>query len=124
MGDFAPASAEALGDTTSGTIVNNDAILTVWDNVQVGAEPLTLNGAGTPDFVGVISGSGRVIQNGAGTTLLRATNTYAGGTRVNAGVLQISSDGNLGAAAGAVTLGAGTLQTITPRSFAARTSGR
>ncbi len=39
----------------------------------------------------LISGSGNVVQNGAGTTILGAANTYAGTTTVNAGTLQLTS---------------------------------
>lgn len=62
-------------------------------------------------FNGVISGSGAVTQDGAGTTTLVGINSYAGGTTINAGILKVSSDANLGAAAGALTFNGGTLQT-------------
>ncbi|MGJ7511463.1 autotransporter-associated beta strand repeat-containing protein [Variovorax sp. GT1P44] len=62
-------------------------------------------------FGGVVSGSGAVVQAGAGTTVLTGTNTYGGGTTIAAGTLRISQDANLGAAGGALTLAGGTLQT-------------
>ena len=40
-------------------------------------------------FAGNISGNGRVTQIGIGTTILTGTNTYAGGTTINAGTLQL-----------------------------------
>jgi autotransporter-associated beta strand protein len=46
-----------------------------------------------------------------GTLTLTGNNTYTGGTSINGGILSISSDGNLGGAAGGLTLAGGTLQT-------------
>jgi autotransporter-associated beta strand protein len=43
-------------------------------------------------------------KTGSGTLTLSGTNTYTGGTTVSAGTLSVSSDANLGAAGGAVTL--------------------
>ena len=46
------------------------------------------------DFSGsAITGTGGFLQNGSGTTVLNATNTYTGTTALNAGTLQI--DGNI-----------------------------
>ena len=39
----------------------------------------------------VISGTGSLAQNGTGTTILNATNTYTGATTVNAGTLVLSN---------------------------------
>ncbi|MBF7730444.1 autotransporter family protein, partial [Pseudomonas sp. N040] len=43
-----------------------------------------------------ISGSGALVQAGSGTTTLTGTNTYSGGTTVNAGTLQVGSGGTTG----------------------------
>ena len=51
-------------------------------------------------FGGVISGSGALQQNGAGTTILTAANTYTGGTTINAGTLQLGNGGTSGSIAG------------------------
>ena len=50
---------------------------------------------------GVISGSGSVQQNG-GVTTLSGINTYTGETQIRVGVLQVSSDANLGALSGPI----------------------
>jgi fibronectin-binding autotransporter adhesin len=63
----------------------------------------TLNGA--------VGGASALTKTGTGTLILGGTNSYAGGTAVNAGTVQISSDANLGAAAGPLTLDTGTLRT-------------
>jgi fibronectin-binding autotransporter adhesin len=64
------------GDTTSlqGAIVNNASL----DFAQ----------ATDGSFAGVISGTGQLIKDGAGTLVLAAASTYSGGTIVNAGNLQ------------------------------------
>ena len=60
---------------------------------------------------GAISGSGIVRQDGLGTLVLTGTNSYTGGTIVNAGILSVSADANLGDPTGALTLNGGTLLT-------------
>jgi fibronectin-binding autotransporter adhesin len=95
-----------------------------------------INRSDTFTFGGVISGSGAFQQNGTGTTVFTAANTYTGGTIINAGTLRLGPGGSLAptgaltvntggtfdlnsfnqtigslAGAGNVTLGAGTLTT-------------
>ncbi|RDJ27830.1 hypothetical protein DWF00_13000, partial [Bosea caraganae] len=53
------------------------------------------------------SGSGAVEQNGTGRTVLTGTNTYTGGTTVNAGALQIGDGGAAGSILGGVTVSSG-----------------
>ncbi len=76
---------------------------------------------------GVASGPGALVKQGAGTMALTGANTYGGGTRIEAGTLQVSSDANLGDAAGAITLAGGTLQNTasftSARNLAVETSG-
>ena len=63
------------------------------------------------DFASTIAGTGNVTQAGSGTTILSASNSYSGGTTVNAGALSLGSDAALGATSGTVTLNGGSLQT-------------
>jgi len=53
-------------------------------------------------FAGVISGSGAVRQDGAGSTTLTATH-LCGRAFINAGTLAAGADGNLGNVAGGIT---------------------
>ncbi|MBV8798092.1 MAG: autotransporter-associated beta strand repeat-containing protein, partial [Hyphomicrobiales bacterium] len=96
----------------SGSIIGN-----VTDNGT-----LAFDRADTMTFSGVISGAGGVSQIGAGTTILTATNAYTGGTAINGGALQVSSDANLGAAAGPLSFDGGTLATTASFSTARATT--
>jgi fibronectin-binding autotransporter adhesin len=61
-------------------------------------------------FEGVISGGGSVTQNGSGIVTLTGTNSYAGGTNLNAGIVAISQDANLGI--GPLNFNSGTLEIL------------
>jgi fibronectin-binding autotransporter adhesin len=54
-----------------------------------------------------ITGSGRFIQAGAGTTTLAAANTYAGGTDVQQGILKVANTSGSGTGGGTVTVESG-----------------
>ena len=113
--------------TYSGTTVITQGALIIGDGGTNGsiAGNVTANGTLSFDrsdeilFLGTISGSGGVQQLGSGTLILTGTNTYAGGTLVAEGTLQVNADANLGNASGAIVIEDGTLQIGT--SF---TSGR
>jgi len=47
-------------------------------------------------FAGVISGAGGVMQSGTGSLTLTATNTYTGGTAINAGTLVLGNASQIG----------------------------
>ena len=53
-------------------------------------------------FGGIISGSGKLVQLGSGTTILTADSTYSGGTTISAGTLQIGNGGTTGSIVGDV----------------------
>lgn len=80
-----------------------------------GARALTLTGSNTGSntlavVLGDNGGSSSLIKAGVGRWALTASNSYTGGTVLNAGTLQVSADANLGDAAGALTFNGGTLQ--------------
>lgn len=50
-------------------------------------------------------------HNGSGTTTLTGTNSYSGGTNLNAGTLRVGASNSLGGAASALNFNGGTLQT-------------
>lgn len=80
----------------AGSIVNNGG--------------LQFNRSDNVTYAGDISGSGWVRQAGAGTTTLSGNNSYTNGSFIDAGVLSVSADGNLGAVSGIADLNGGTLQ--------------
>jgi prepilin-type N-terminal cleavage/methylation domain-containing protein len=55
-------------------------------------------------------GNGGLTKDGNGTLTLSSANAYSGGTTINGGTLQISSDANLGNLVAGLTFGGGTLQ--------------
>src|SRR5947199_3875037 len=71
---------------------------------------LVFNRSNTMTFAGVISdfsgdgpaSAGSVVQNGTGTTILTANNTYTAGTTINAGTLQLGNGGTTGSVLGNV----------------------
>ena len=68
---------------------------------MAGSNPLTLTGT--------ISGGGALTKNGASTLILTADNSYAGGTTINAGILQVGNGGASGSIIGNVADNSGTL---------------
>ncbi|WP_174247511.1 autotransporter-associated beta strand repeat-containing protein, partial [Methylocapsa sp. S129] len=63
---------------------------------------LAFNRSDSVTFAGVISGSGGLQQNGAGTLTLTGANTYSGGTTINAGTLYIGDVIDTGKIGGAI----------------------
>ncbi len=57
---------------------------------------LAVNRSNTLTIDGTISGTGQLIQQGTGTTILTADNTYTGGTTIGAGTLQLGNGGTTG----------------------------
>lgn len=84
--------------------------LTMSGNGQKNGWLLTFNSAGTITFSGILSGSGGVTKNGSGSLYLTGTNTYTGGTTLNAGVLGTSNSAGFGNISGSITIAGGTLR--------------
>ena len=51
-------------------------------------------------FGGAIAGAGKLVKSGAGTLTLTGTNTYGGGTTIDAGTLQVGNGGTTGSISG------------------------
>jgi outer membrane autotransporter protein len=63
---------------------------------------LTVRRSNALTLSGTISGTGALVQAGAGTTILTADNSYTGGTTISAGTLQLGSGGTTGSILGDV----------------------
>ncbi|MGY4500568.1 fibronectin-binding autotransporter adhesin [Bradyrhizobium sp. GM24.11] len=97
-----------------------------------GPRALTLTGSNTAantlaDVLGDNGGASSLIKAGAGRWVLTGNNSYTGGTFLNSGTLAVDNDGNLGAAAGALTFNGGTLENTsaftTPRGVTLNAGG-
>jgi fibronectin-binding autotransporter adhesin len=84
------------GGSITGDIVNNGA--------------LVVDRSGMILLDGAISGTGSLTKRGSGILELSGANSYAGGTTIGGGTVLVSSDDNLGDAAGILSLQGGTLQ--------------
>ena len=78
---------------TTGSIVGN-----VADNGT-----LAFDRSDSVTFGGIISGTGNLVQLGAGTLILTGNSTYSGGTTISPGTLQLGNGGTSGSIAGHVT---------------------
>ena len=99
----------ALSPTLNG--LNGAGIV---DSLAGGAVTLTLGESGAyATFNGSIKNSAgtlALVKDGAGTQTLAGTNTYSGGTTINAGILQIGNGGTTGTASTGNVTNNGTLQ--------------
>lgn len=111
LGNTATAGAAGGGSATAGfglgeaLFLMNDTTTTF----DVGAgQSVTLSqtiAGGGPQ-----AGVSALAKTGTGRLVLSAENSYTGGTTINAGILGVGADNNLGAASGTLTLDGGTLQ--------------
>jgi fibronectin-binding autotransporter adhesin len=105
--------AGSSGTKTIGTSLANGTATYSGNVLLNDAAELTSGGTANAVFSGVLSGAGAVTKVGTGTVLLSASNSYAGGTTINAGTVQIDGANRLGATSGALTINNGKLQLTT-----------
>ena len=75
---------------TGGTTISGGTLAGNTQNLQGAIQDdarLQFEQAANGTFTGAITGTGSLTKNGAGTLVLNGTNTYSGGTSVNAGAL-------------------------------------
>jgi autotransporter-associated beta strand protein len=103
---------------TGGATITSDAGLLTLNNATAAIAattlPVTLAGAGNIAVTTPITGTTATLtKSGAGTATLSGTNTYAGQTAINGGILSVAASANLGNASATNTLAmnGGTLQT-------------
>jgi len=91
---------------------NNNLANTIYSRISLN-NMLTIGGSGSSagllSLRGMVSGSGGLTLTGAFTTLLGVSNTYTGGTIINAGILKLGNTNALGAPSGStlVTVNSG-----------------
>ncbi|MER8376673.1 autotransporter-associated beta strand repeat-containing protein, partial [Mesorhizobium sp. M1406] len=100
---FAADGYRIEGDATTLAGAGGESIIRVGDGSPAGA-------GYTATIASVLTGASSLTKTDAGTLVLSGANTYTGGTTVSGGVLSVSADNNLGAAAGGLTLAGGTLR--------------
>jgi autotransporter-associated beta strand protein len=121
-GDFAGTIGGALALSVSGSLTLTAAnAFTGGATINSGAELTLGNGGATGSITGaivdngalefnlsntlvengVISGAGQLLQDGSGVTVLTQTNSYAGGTFLDGGTLELQLPGSAGT--GAIT---------------------
>jgi fibronectin-binding autotransporter adhesin len=115
QGRLSIGAGENLGAAGSPVIFDGQATLfnRVNGAVDLGSRPLVVNSGAVGSFEldsgdsflssGTLSGDGVIAKSGAGTLRLTGANTYSGGTTLEAGVVDITSDSSLGAADSALT---------------------
>ncbi|GEP44649.1 hypothetical protein BGE01nite_39400 [Brevifollis gellanilyticus] len=98
-----------LGAAQSWT--NNSAnLFTVSGNVSAGTNLLTAAGTGSTTITGIVSGSGGITKNDAGTLRLDGVNTFTGVTTLNAGTLMATTSAQaLGTGTASLVINGGTL---------------
>jgi autotransporter-associated beta strand protein len=108
-GDNTYSNGTSIMAATTLQIGNGGTTGSIVGNVLNGGT-LVVNRSNTITFAGVISdfsgdgpaSAGSLVQNGTGTTILTANNTYTAGTTINAGTLQIGNGGTTGSILGNV----------------------
>ncbi len=105
-------------NTYTGTTTVAAGVLQIGDGGTTGTlgggnvtvnDRLWFNRSNTYTVANAIGGTGSVEQNGTGTTVLTANNTYAGTTSINAGTLQVGDGGTTGTLGGGGVGNNGTL---------------
>lgn len=82
----------------------------IIDNTAVGTSTLNIgNNNATSTFSGTIQNTGgtvALVKQGTGNLTLSGSNTFSGGTTINAGAIVITNNANLGASTGGITFNA------------------
>ena len=95
------------GISSGGALLNSSATAAGWSGTASMGSDTTINTAGDLTISGALSGSHSLTKIGDGTLTLSGTNTYSGGTAINAGTLKLgTSNTALGSGSAVVANGA------------------
>ena len=92
---FIGSTWEVGGDAIALNGTGGSTTIRVGDGTAAGASHVAVIGS-------ALTGASRLVKDDLGTLLLTGTNTYSGGTTINAGVLEIGRDGTSGSILGDV----------------------
>jgi alpha-galactosidase len=98
-----------FGDGATATVTNWSGANTIIGPVQLNGNCVFSGGGTSLTLGGVVSGSGALVKNGAYSLILSNANSYTGDTLVNAGTLNLSGIGAIGASGNIVIASAATL---------------
>ena len=115
-----------LSAVNGGTAAASNPSMINLGGLNFGANPGYVHTLSNLTINAPISGTGGVVKGGPGLLLLNGANAFVGGLTVNGGLVQFSSDANLGAAGQSITLqggSAGGLQYLPPTLWTGATSG-
>lgn len=105
-------SASGVQFASDGYVIDGGALTLTGPQATIRVGDGTTLGAGfAATIASELTGAAGVVKTDLGTLVLAGTNSYTGNTAINGGTLSISSDANLGAAGGALSLDGGTLRT-------------
>jgi len=99
-----PTTTPVSITTAGATLDVSAAVQTIGSLTGVAGSFVTISGGAlsigndntNTEFAGSITGNGTIVKVGSGTLTLSGTNTFAGNTTINAGVLQIGNGGATG----------------------------
>jgi autotransporter-associated beta strand protein len=104
----------AINGGTTLDVTNSSAAVTISGySMTINSGQVTFKndaGAQTWTISSSINGAGELVKTGGGTLVLTNSNSYTGGTEIDAGILNINSDAALGSSSGQITFNGGTLQ--------------
>lgn len=76
-------------------------------NLAAAAATLTVNQSANTSYAGIISGSGGLTKQGAGTLILTGANTFTGAIAISGGTLRVNGAGVIADSVNAVTVASG-----------------
>lgn len=85
---------------------NSGQTFTLTANQALGANPMTYSTVGNLILSGIVSGSGGIIKNGAGTLSLNNANSFSTAFQIQAGLVNVNNNAGLGTSSVSVSSGA------------------